>query len=240
MKLKKIVSLSVLYVIFGVAGSFAADKPWKNATEFSYLSTNGNSRGSTLSGKNTYDYNWSKTSLEVIGGGLGSSSNGQSTAEKYFASEKTTYKVSDRNYLYERGAWDKDRFSGIKNREDMNAGLGREFLKLSKDLLIGEFGAGEIIEERYDTPTNKFGTSRVYSKYTHTISDTASFSQDAEYLYNFKDKEDFRVNTESDLLAVLTKHMSLKLSYVWKYVGKPPLGFGRSDTTTAVALVATY
>ncbi len=228
-------------VFFSTPGLLrAAEKPWKNVTEFSLASTNGNSKASSISGKNSYLHNWSKIAMELIGGGYGAKSTGEVTAEKYFASEKLSYKLSDRNYAFERGAWDKDRFSGIKSRYDMTAGLGREVLKRPKDLLIAELGGGRLVEERYNQKTNSFGSGRAYSKYTHTISETASFSQDAEYLANFKNKDDFRVNTETALLAALSAHLSLKVSYLWKHVGEPPLGRVRNDTTTMIALVATY
>jgi putative salt-induced outer membrane protein YdiY len=122
----------------------------------------------------------------------------------------------------------------------MSAGLGREIFKNDKHLLIGEVGGGRIVEERKNQKTNSFGTGRAYSKYSFKISDTSSFTQDAEYLANFKDKDDFRVNTETALLAALSAHLSLKVSYVWNHVGKPPLGRLRNDTTTAISLVATY
>jgi putative salt-induced outer membrane protein YdiY len=218
----------------------ASQKPWKNVTEASLVSANGNSKASTTSGKNTFTYNWTKTMLELIGGGLGSKSKGETTAEKYFASEKLSYKLTDRVYTFEKYGWDKDRFAGIRNRHDIQGGLGRELIKAPKDLLIGELGGGYVSEERINTKTNTFGSGRAYTKYTHTISDTSSFSQDAEYLANFDDKDDFRVNTETALLSNLSTHLSLKVSYTWKHVGKPPVGFSRNDTTTSISLVATY
>lgn len=239
MKLIRIVLVGIIGLM-NMGFVQAADKPWKNVTEGSLVSTNGNSKASTASGKNTFDYKWTKTSLELIGGALGSKSKGENIAEKYFASEKVSYKLSDRNYAFERYGWDKDRFAGIKSRHDMTAGLGREFIKTQRNTLIGEIGAGRIVEERYRQKTNSFGSGRAYSKYSYQISETASFSQDAEYLANFKDSDDFRVKTETALLAALSVHLSLKVSYLWNHVGKPPLGRVRNDTTTGISLVATY
>jgi hypothetical protein len=71
MKLVRILLVGVLGLV-NVGIVQAADKPWKNVTEGSMVSTNGNSKAYTASGKNTFDYNWSRTGLELIGGGLGS------------------------------------------------------------------------------------------------------------------------------------------------------------------------
>ncbi len=215
-------------------------KPWKNATEFSFVSANGNTKSQTLSGKDTFGYTWSKFALELTGGALNAKDKGVSTAEKYNAGEKLDYKLSEQNYVYEKTDWDKDRFSGVKSRWDSSLGLGRAFIKDARNLLTGEAGGGYLAEDRYDEPKNYFTTGRLYSKYVFTISKTSSFSQDAEYLHNFDHPKDFRAATETALTAAISAHFSMKASYTWKYVGVPPPGFGRNDTTTGVALVATY
>lgn len=218
----------------------APKKPWKNATELSVVSANGNTKSESTSGKNTFTYDWTKTTLELIGGGLGARSDGHTIAERYFASEKVSYKVTDRNYVFEKFAWDKDRFSGIRNRYDAGLGVGREIMKDAFNLLIGEVGGGFIQEERIGEDDEEFAVGRSYAKYVRTLSATSNFSQDAEYVHNFEDPDDFRVKTETAVTAAINTAMSLKLSYVWKHVGVPPAGFGRNDTITTVALVATY
>jgi putative salt-induced outer membrane protein YdiY len=215
-------------------------KPWKNVTEASMVSANGNTKSTTYAAKNTYNYDWKKTALELIAGALGSSSKGSTTAEQYFASEKLSYKLSDRNYAFEKFAWDKDRFAGIKNRYDTSVGLGRELLKNDRDLLTAELGGGFVSEERRPGPKNDFASGRAYSKYTHIFTPTATFNQDAEYLHNFEDADDFRTKAETSLISALSANFSLKVGYVWKHVGKPPVGFSRNDTITSVALIATY
>jgi putative salt-induced outer membrane protein YdiY len=112
--------------------------------------------------------------------------------------------------------------------------------KTARQALIAEIGAGYLAEDRYNEPKNDFTSGRVYSKYTFAVSPTSSFSQDAEYLHNFDNPRDFRTKTETSLTAAINTHFSMKTYFTWKYVGVPPPGFGRNDTTTGVALVATY
>lgn len=239
-KFSKLLIVVSLFFLGTVLKSSSAEKPWTNATEVSVLSSNGNTRSNTTSAKNTFNYKWSQSAFELIFGGLGARNKGETVAEKYFANEKYSYKLSDRNYAFEKFGWDKDRFAGIKNRYESNLGLGRELIKRPTDLLIFELGGGYVNEERENTKVNDFSSGRAYSKYTRTLSPTANFSQDAEYIANFEDKDDFRVNTETALTATLTTHLSLKVGYTWKHVGKPAVGFGRNDTTTSVALIANY
>jgi putative salt-induced outer membrane protein YdiY len=216
------------------------NKPWSNQTEISFVSANGNTKSQTLSAKDAFSYTKSKTTLELFGGALNAKDKGASTAENYNAGEKISYKLSERNYTFERVAWDKDRFAGVKSRWDSSVGLGRELIKTPRNGLIAELGGGYLAEDRYNQKSNDFTSGRVYSKYTFAVSPTSNFTQDAEYLHNFDDPDDFRAKTETALTAAISKHFSMKASYVWKYVGVPPVGFGRNDTMTSVALVATY
>ena len=130
MKLKAMLLVSSIAMFSGaLVWAEAPKKPWKNSTELSVVSSNGNTKSESTSGKNTFVYDWSKSSLELIGGGMGARNQGVTTAERYFASEKFSYKLSDRNYAFEKFGWDKDRFSGIRNRYDSGLGLGRELIK---------------------------------------------------------------------------------------------------------------
>lgn len=218
----------------------APEKPWSNKLELSVVSANGNSKATTSSAKNLFTYKISKTTFELEGGGLGSNSNGSTTAEEYFGSEKISYAISEKNYLFEKFRWDKNRFAGIRNRYDSSLGIGREFIKTATDQLIGEVGGGYVHEERVVGEDNFFSSGRLYSKYQRTFTPTASVSQDAEYIHNFDDPDDFRLKTETSLLSALSTHLALKVSYVWKHVGRPPVGFSRNDTITTVGLIATY
>ncbi len=216
------------------------EKKWKNSTEASFVNTNGNSKTTNTSIKNTFGYQWSKTALEIIGGGLGASSGDGTTAEQYFGNEKFTYNLTERNYLYEKIGWDKNRFAGIENRWDGSAGVGRNLIMAPKDTLKGEIGAGYITEERTDAPRNEFVSGRAYTKYIHKISTTSEVSQDVEYLHNFEDSEDYRLNTETALTAAVSTHVSLKTSFIWNRVAKPAPGIGQDDTKVFAGLLVSY
>jgi putative salt-induced outer membrane protein YdiY len=216
-------------------------KKWKDSGEFSLVTTNGNSKGTTTSAKDTFNYNWNDvTGLELVAGGLGSSSGHTVTAENYNGSEKVTWKLVGKNYVFERFGWDKDRFAGIRNRYDSSAGLGRLLLDLPNDKLNGELGGGYINEQHTDQTHNDFGSGRAYAKYSHALSATSSFTQDGEYIHNFNNPKGYRFNTETALIAALSTHLSLKTSFDWKRNGQPPVGAVRDDTITSVALVVNY
>src|SRR4029079_8018184 len=101
-----------------------AKKPWTSKTELSVVSANGNSKATTSSAKEAFTYEVNKTKTELEAAGLGAKSQGVVTAEEYFASEKVAYSFTEKNYVYEKFRWDKNRFAGIEDRYDSSVGLG--------------------------------------------------------------------------------------------------------------------
>lgn len=217
-----------------------APKKWKDAAEFSYVQTSGNSKTSSVSGKNLFNYDWEKAALEMAGGGLGTRDKRVSTAEQFNASEKVSLKLSGRNYAFQKTAWNRDRFSGIRSRFDYSLGLGRDLLALANDKLALEAGCGYIFEDRLHSQNQSFGAYGGYVKYTRTLSPTANASQEFEYVGNMKHPKGYRTNSETAVVTSIAAHFSLKASYVWHYANSPAEGFRKADTITSMAVIVNY
>ena len=218
----------------------AAPKKWKESAELSYVQTTGNSRTSTVSGKDLYTYDWKKAGLELAAGGLAAKDKGITNAEQYYASEKVSWKLTGKDYVFERIGWDRNRFAGIKNRYDYSVGLGRDLVDLPNDKLLGEVGGGYIFEDRLHAKNLSYGSYRGHVKYIRTLSQTANASQDLEYIGNMSDHKGYRTNSETALIASISTHFSLKASYVWHYENSPAPGFKKSDTITSMAVIVNY
>ncbi len=238
--MKNTLICAILIAATASAAGAQETKKWKDAAELSYVQTSGNSKTSTLSAKNTYNYDWDKAALELIAGGLGTESRNTVTSEQYNASEKVSLKLSGKDYAFEKTAWNKDRFAGIKDRWDFSLGLGRNLIDAANDKLSVEAGGGYIFEDRVAVENKSFGTYRGYAKYQRTLSPTAYASQDMEYLGNLKDSSGYRMNAETALVTSISTHFSLKASYLWKYVNSPSAGYKKTDTTTSVAIIVNY
>ena len=217
----------------------APKKNWNDEAALSFSNTTGNSRGSTLAVDNIFNYDWSRTSLELKAGMLAEREKGRVTEEQYNAGQKVTRKVAQNLYGYELFRWDRDRFSGIRNRQGFSVGVGDELWRTLKDTLIAEAGAGYVSEERPDK-NDHFPSGRLYGKYRRTLSGAARFSQDVECLESLEDARNYRINTETAVIADVSGHVALKASYKWKRIGKPAPGLAKDDTTTGVTLIVSY
>jgi putative salt-induced outer membrane protein YdiY len=216
-------------------------KKWHDTAEASYVNTNGNSRTATTAAKDSFSYDFNKaTRLELEGGGLGTRSAGQVTAEQYYAREKTQRNFTDRDYVFENYRWDKNRFAGIANLQVVSVGVGRDLWKTKSDLWTFEAAPGYLNEEFTNAPRRSVGTARAYTRYSHDFTPTSKFSQDVEYIQSLADKRDSRVNTETDLTTALSSHFSVKTSFTWKRSNLPPAGVHKDDEITSFALLANF
>lgn len=222
------------------AAAQGADKPWKDSAELSYVQTAGNSRTSTISAKDLFNYDWEKAALELNASGLGTKNGTAVTAEQYNASEKVSFKFTGRNYAFQKTTWDKNRFAGLLERYDLGLGVGRHIVDRKYDQLFIEAGGGYVFEDRLGSENQSFGTYRGYGKYIRTLSATANASQDLEYTGNLKDSKGYRVNAETALVTSISTHFSLKAAYLSKYSNSPVTGFKKTDTITSLAVIVNY
>lgn len=234
-----------LIALFGFGGGFlsaeeAPAKNWKNEARFTFLGTKGNSQSRTLGAGEKFSLSKEKMGFELWGDALNVESNNQRTSERYEAGEKAEWKWVGRNYLFERGLWESNRFAGYSHRYDASVGLGREIVKRAQDEIFTELGAGYINEQRVAAPRVDFMSGRAYAKYIHTFSPSSNFMQDGEYLHNFDDPNGYRVNMETALTAGFSTHLALRLGYTWKHVHEPAPGFKRDDNTTLISLIVNY
>ena len=240
MKRNAILAVLLCFAASVMAQEAAPPKKWKETAELSYVQTSGNSKTSSISGKNLFNYDWEKAALEAAGGGLGTRNDHAATAEQFNASEKVSLKLPGKNYAFQKTAWDRNRFAGIRSRFDYSLGLGRALLDLAKDKLSLEAGGGYVFEDRLNSDNQAFGSYRGYVKYIRTLSPTANASQDFEYLGNLKHPGGYRTNAETAIVTSISTHFSLKASYVWHYVNSPAEGFKKADTITSVSVIVNY
>ncbi len=234
--------VGLLFLAYGTsaAESTGTAKNWKESAELTLINTTGNSRATTYGAKQLFTYNRGRAGVEVKAGALGSKSGRSVTAEQYNASEKVTWKIRGAFYNFERFAWDKNRFAGILNRYDASGGFGWGFFENRSNQLLVEFGGAYISEERSASGKNEFASGRAFTKFTRALGPNSRFVQEGTYNRNFKDGRDYRVHTDTALIASISTHLSLKVSYEWRRVNRPPAGFVKDDTITAMAIILNY
>ncbi|HEY5666716.1 MAG TPA: DUF481 domain-containing protein, partial [Gammaproteobacteria bacterium] len=161
------------------------------------------------------------------------STSGVTTAEAYALSWQSDRDFGEKNYLYARAAWDKDKFSGYDQQIRELVGYGRHFIDNERHELNGEVGLGLRQSDLRDGTTEDESIARLSMDYTFQLSETAEFKQ---LLGIESGSDNTYTETVSSLSADVWGDLAVVLSYTVKRNSDVPVGTVKKDTFTSIAL----
>jgi putative salt-induced outer membrane protein YdiY len=105
-----------------------------------------------------------------------------------------------------------------------------------------EFDAGLTYVEQKLRPdsTDDHAAARGAVAYKFTFAKNAYVQQLVEGLPDLHRGQDFRINSETDVVAPFSRHLALKLGYVIHYANDPPPGFKTTDRLFTSDLQVTF
>lgn len=233
--------IGFLCICFVVNG-FADDKKWQDEAELSYVHTSGNTEVKTLSFTNLFKYQFTDRLASAWKlGALYGESDGDRSAESYMTDLRADYKLAKRLYAYGQTGYSSDEFAGFDHRYYGGLGVGYKFLDGPRHFFSSELGLNYSTEDYTDGTDNSFVEGRAYVLYEYAINETSRFSQAVEYLHDFDDSDNYRVNSDTALKVQINTVLSLKVGYEVNYDNAPtPTDLERTDTRFYTAIVAGY
>lgn len=214
--------------------------PHEGSAEFSFVGTTGNSSTASiglggevidrpglweLSGKVAYVRNKTESELK---------------AESIALTTKAARKLTPRASAFGRYVYLHDRFAGIESRNGIEGGLSYLLVDAAPHKLIVDGGLGYAHETRVVGPNLSSAVIPTGALYTFTLSKTAEISDDARAVFSLADSADWRFANIASVTAKLNTLLSLKLANTVRFVNAPATGFEKTDTITAIALVAKF
>jgi len=153
---------------------------------------------------------------------------GEESAENYRAHLRLEHHLTDGLFVFGLTGWDRNIFAGIERRFEETVGLSWKPFSLPQDELALEGGLSlfqqrNTVADPPGTYDNHYKAGRIGAAYKHTFSKAAFASQSVDFIPNFDDATDWRLNTESSLVAPISTAIGLKLSYVVRYDNLPSL-----------------
>lgn len=155
--------------------------------------------------------------------------------------------LTERLDVYGFGDYQRNKFAGLSRRLSENVGLGYQALQAPRDSLSIQAGAGLVQESFYIAPGNSttvsdnFPIGRAAAVYKHLFSESSYFQQTMEYLPNMTESADYRINSESSIVAPISAHFGLKASALIQYNNQPATpGFRKTDRFISAGLQFTY
>lgn len=210
----------------------AQDAPPKAVSftaDFGFVNTAGNTDVTTLNAGEKVEWKPGKVTIKQGFAIVYGETDGNTTTSSLRGDLRGDYPLSEAIAVFGAFAFDRNRFAGIARRFEENVGLAYKPIRGERDKL--EFEAGASFNQQRSTLeiSDNFTAARGAGLYKHLFTETAYLQQTIEVLPNLEDSEDLRINTETSLVAPLSKQIALKLSYVIRYDKLPEPGFEKTD-----------
>ena len=232
-----------LSIIIGSAllsqGAIADTVPtWKADAELGLLVTNGNTKTKNITAKAKVVNNRELWRHTLTAEALNSSENSSTTAERYFLSGKSDYKLTEKSYAFGLLSYENDRFSGYDYRISETLGYGRNIIQRDTLTLDLEAGLGSR-QSKVSTTGGKENEGLVHlgGGLNWKLSGTSTFS---ENLSSDIGEKAAVTKSVTSLKTQIVGNLASNISYTAKYTSHVPAGFTKLDTEIAVTLVYSY
>jgi putative salt-induced outer membrane protein len=213
---------------------------WFGSAELSFLSTSGNTSTSSLGAGLEVDYKPAPWTVIFKANYLRAESDNVTTVEQFGGSLKGVRDLTPRVDVFARGSYLRNRFAGIDGLIAGDAGAGYKILLGPVHALRAEFGFGYTHEEQVVGDNRSYASARAGLDYKWQFSKTAAFTNEFAYNFDLSDSSNWIVAEKAAIAAALTATFALKASYTLLYNNEPVPTFKKTDTATAVALVAKF
>ncbi len=228
-----ICSLLTLPLAALAAEEEAEDDPLEGNVKLGYLATTGNTETSSLNTSFEARYVVGQWHHEATASAINASENKVTTAEAYEAGWKTGWDFTDRDFIFGRLNWRKDRFGGFDTQFSQTVGYGRRIIDTDVHTLNGElgFGARQSKDQLGVSQDETIATGAL--NYTWKFSDTSEFGQTLRVEAG---SENTFSESVTSITARLVGALNLVASYTIRNNSDVPIGTEKTDTRSAISL----
>ena len=199
--------------------------------DLGFVNTAGNSEVTTLNLGERLTYHTAGWVLGEFFNVIYGETDGEESTSLWKAGVRVDREITLRFAAFGLGGWERNKFAGISRRFEEAFGLAYKVLTGGKSLL--DFEAGFSMNQQRSTlagvADDNFVAGRAAGKYRYNFSESAFLTQLVEVLPNLEESDDYRLNSETALVAALSKQIALKLSYVVRFDNLPEPGFKETD-----------
>jgi len=208
--------------------------------DVAFVGTTGNSSTSSFAAGADYiarPTNWLIRNRARI---VRNSTAGDVTAESLFYNFRAERTLTDRISAFGSLGLFRDVPAAIAVQTTLTGGVSFKVHTDERQSFVTDVGIGYLNEDRLvgdDISTATYGAG---TSYKLKLSETADLSDDFRIIGTFARSDDWRFDHVLAVTAKLTTIFSLKASTGVRFANFPPPGKKKTDTTTAMALVASF
>lgn len=227
------VALGLVLVGWGSPSAFAQEAKAKTTAlnvDLGFVNASGNTSVTTLnlSDKFVASTPNKRVVFTQLFNVVRSQTDGVKNAEALRAQLRLDYGLGGDLYLFGFGGWDRNLFAGVSRRFEETVGLSFRALSSPNDDLAFEVGLS-LFQQRNAVAApdgardDNFTAGRLAGTYKRKLTGTSFLTESLELIPNFNDRKDFRLNSETGLVAPISTRIGLKLGYSIRYDNLPGL-----------------
>ena len=212
----------------------------EGTAQLGFVGTSGNSSTVTLSAGGDHTYRPDKWVIRNRALFVRSEASDTVTAESLLYGFRAERELTKRVSLFGSYGFLRDKPAGVSSHQDVNGGLAFKVINVTAVQFTVDAGLGYMSENRTVGDDVKSATGTLGWLFKAKLSATTDLTDELRYLQTFDDATDWRVGHIVSLTVKMSEIFSLKASNQVRFANLPPPGFKKTDTTTAIALVAGF
>lgn len=145
------------------------------------------------------------------------------------AALRDEYSFTKQIGVYALSSFARNTFAGVDYDFEEGGGIAITPIMPKKHQLEIDAGLTYVEQKLRPDSTDDHAAARGAVMYKYSFTKDAYVQQIVEGLPDLHNEKDFRINSETDLIAPLSRHLALKLGYLIHYANLPPPGFKTTD-----------
>lgn len=219
------------------SAALAQDDPYDASIALGYVGTTGNTDTTTFNAEALLTYRTLRWTHNAKFQGLAAEDESVTTAERYYLEEKSDFALDERQYLFGKGSYNDDRFSGYGYQATVAAGYGRYFLKSDVFNLDGFAGLGYRESDVINGDTDGEGIITFGENFAWAISPNSALVQ--SFVSDIGEEltvSKFEIGLQSNIID----RIATKIAFQARNISEVPAGNKKTDTQTSVSLVYSF
>lgn len=208
--------------------------------DFGLVNTSGNTDVTTLNVGEEIKINGGRLSLTQAFSVVYGRTDGEATTSLWRSSLHGDLDLTQHVGAFALVAWERNIFAGITRRFEETLGATFQLLNRPRTTLEAQLGLSLIQQQTTVDLEDTFAAGRSMVAFKQTFASKSFVQQRVEFLPNLNTSNDYRINSESSLVAPLSGSIALKASYVVRFDNQPEPDFEKTDRLLTTGLQITF
>lgn len=239
MRFQKTLKICSLFAaVMGASAVVAQEEPARElSVALGYVGTTGNTDTNAYNAEVLGTLRTERWTHNIKYQAMAAQEDDATTAERYYLEEKSDFGLTENSYLFGRGTYTDDRFSGFEYQASVAGGYGRYLIRSDNFNVQAFAGVGYRENSIIDGDATGEGIITVGESLAWQISDSTAVTQS----FTSDIGDDLTVSRfEIGLVSNIIDRIATKIAFQLRNTSEVPVGNKKTDTQTSVSLVYTF